>query len=103
MTKVARAQVKFRKFQQKREQKKLHKLALDRNKSLREAERLTTRAKAEEEKRQAQAKLMKAKGITPKEHKGRKKTAGQTIRGINKSVAKTMKGVRKFARKHAPD
>lgn len=103
MTKLARAQVKVRRVLRKREQDKLHKLALDRNKALNEAERHAKRAKAEEGKRDAQAKLMKAKGITPKEHKGRKKTAGQRIRGINKSVAKTMKGVRKFARKHAPD
>jgi len=103
MTRLARAHIKVRRVQRKREQDKLHKLALDRNKALNEAERHAKRAKAEEEKRDAQAKLMKAKGIKPNKHNGLKKPAGQTIRGINKSVAKTMKGVRKFARKYAPD
>lgn len=97
MTKLARARVKVRRFQEKREEKKLHKLALQRNKALREAERQVKLAKAEEEKRGAQLKLMKAKGIKPKPHKSRKKVARDTMKGISGAMAKT----RKFIVKHS--
>lgn len=97
MSKIARARVKVRRFQEKREEKKLHKLALQRNKALREAERQAKLAKAQEEKRGAQLKLMKVKGIKPKPHKSRKKVARDTMKGI----AGALRGTRKFIRKHS--
>ena len=97
--KVAEVQVKIRRAKINKENKELKKLALQRNKALGEAERATNVAKAKEEKRGAQLKEMKAKGITPK--KADVRTRGQKMRDVNKKIAKNMAGIQKFMKKHA--
>jgi hypothetical protein len=97
--KVAKVKVKVRKYQRAQEQKKLKKLALERNKHLREAAKSARMAKAKEEVRTAQLKSMKAKGIEPR--KSRVKCRTTSAKKAGRKVVKTLKDIQKFARKHS--
>ena len=97
--KVARVKIEVRKFQRDKERKELRKLALARNKALKESYHAADLAREREALRVAQLKEMKAKGIKPKKGvvEARTKAGKKTGRGIVNALKET----RKFMKKHS--
>jgi len=97
--KVARVKIEVRKFQRDKERKELGKLALARNKALKESYHAADLAREKEALRQTQLKLMKAKGIKPKVKKVKART--EAGKKVGRGIANALKETQKFMKKHS--
>lgn len=84
---IAKIQIAQRKQQQKATQKLERRLALERNRALKDANALFAKAKAKEELRKAQEKKLQAQ-ITLREEKAKQKKVDSKLKGEAKSLAK---------------
>ena len=100
---IARARVKVRRFKETREAKRIKRLALERNKALKEAKQDLALANVKEDARQAKVKALSAKQkkdyAKSKGRKVRGEVAKKHIKAIGKEAVKGIKAFREYAKK----